>query len=152
MDLIARVHADIRDLIPGFLRNRTAELASLRRAIEEQSVQKLERLACRMYGAGNPFGFRQVTTFGKQLRGACEVADFREASRILDEYERYLGEVAIEYVDAPPKRKEWLPRIVERRQEISAIPMASAKRSIDRRVGERRKSGLRQPTRSLRAG
>ncbi len=150
MDLKALVHADIKDLIPTFLRNRAADLPALRQAIAEESAQPLDYLACRMYGVGNPFGFRQVTTFGRQLREACAAADFREATRIVARYEQYLNSVSIEYVEAPPKRKQWLPRVVERRQEASS--KENFAQPAERRIGERRKSGPAPAGRQLRAG
>lgn len=152
MDLTALVHNDIRDLIPGFLRNRDLEVRALRQAIADEDAQRVEHLACRMYGAGNPFGFRQVTTFGKQLRQACAALDFDEAAEIVAQYEQYLSDVEIKYVDAPPKRDEWLPRTGERRQEAPAAEMAAVKPAIDRRVAERRNPQAPQRARSLRAG
>lgn len=151
MDLKALVHADIKDLVPAFLCNRAADVPALRRAIAEQSTQTMEYLACRMYGVGNPFGFRQVTTFGRELREACAAADFREAARLVAQYEQYLGSVSIEYVSAPPKRKQWLPRVIERREEARPKAIA-AKPPAERRIGERRKSGPAEGGRLLRAG
>lgn len=152
MDLTALVDRDIRDLIPGFLRNRAQEVRALRQAIADEDVRRLEHLACRMYGVGNPYGFRQVTTFGKQLRESCAAQDLDEAAEIVAQYEQYLSEVTVTYVDAPPKRGEWVPRTGERRQEVPARAMEAAKPSIERRVAERRNPRAPQRARSLRAG
>ena len=110
----------------------------MRKAIKDEDAARLEHLACRMYGAGNPFGFRQVTTFGKQLRDACANQDFDEAAEIVAQYEQYLSEVSIRYVDAPPKRNEWVPRTGERRQEVPSREIEPSKPPMDRRVAERR--------------
>jgi hypothetical protein len=117
VDLTALVHRDVSDLIPRFLENRRQELAELRDAIAACAFDEIDRLGCRMYGAGNPFGFRQITTFGKQLREAAARPDPAGARRIVSQYALYLDKVQITLVDAPPKRKQWVPRLVERRKE-----------------------------------
>jgi hypothetical protein len=117
VDLTALVHKDVADLLPRFLENRRQEVLELQNAIAACAFKEIERLACRMYGAGNPFGFRQITTFGKQLREAAAKPDLAGARRIVSQYAFYLDKVQVTLVDAPPKRKQWAPRLVERRKE-----------------------------------
>lgn len=138
VDFTAAVSKDIADLVPQFLRNRRAEVAALRKAIEDRSAAHLNYLACRMYGVGNPYGFRQVTTLGRQLRDACAAEDYREARRLVAQYDKYLLGVSITLVDAPPARRQWEPRTIERRAPPSNDPAPPA---IERRGGERRRRG-----------
>ncbi|HWA37747.1 MAG TPA: hypothetical protein VG873_07780 [Burkholderiales bacterium] len=136
MDLSALVHSDVADLVPQFLASRRRDVEDLRNAIAARAFGQLERLACRMYGAGNPYGFRQVTTFGKQLREASAREDLDSAARIVSEYAVYLDTVRITIVDAPPKRKPWVPRLVERRRD--AREGAPEEKFVERRKEERR--------------
>lgn len=142
VDIYAQVTKDIADLVPAFLQNRKSEVQELRSAIAEQSADLLDRLACRMFGVGNPFGFRQITTFGRLLREASAQGDFKGASGVVDQYAAYLKEVQIAYVEAPPKRPQWEPRSAEERRQES-VPVPVERRSMQRRKSASGKEAMR---------
>ena len=75
MDLTAYVPQNIIDLLSTFLPNRRAEVGQLRQALEADDWVRLQHLAERMYALGNPYGFRQITTFGRFMREACANKD-----------------------------------------------------------------------------
>lgn len=132
VDLRAFVSHDIADLIPPFLENRRRDIDALREAVRSRSSRRLEFLASRMYAAGNPYGFRQITTFGRLIREACASGRLEGVDKVIDEYERYLEVVEVEFVAAPPKRAQWKPRSAERRTQTTEPPS-------ERRREERRK-------------
>lgn len=92
------------DLLAAFLPNRRAEIKRLLQALASADWSELQNLAERMYAVGNPYGFRQITTFGRLLREACARKDEATVARLTTEYAVYLSEVTIVEVDAPVTR------------------------------------------------
>ena len=57
-----------------------------------------------MYALGNPYGFRQITTFGRFMREACANKDRPAVHALIHDYETYLSKVTIVEVEAPMPR------------------------------------------------
>ena len=104
MDLTALVPKDILDLLSAFLPNRRADVAKLRAALAAEDWAQLQHLAERLYALGNPYGFRQITTFGRLMREACTQRDERALERLIHAYTEYLSKVVVVEVDAPVTR------------------------------------------------
>jgi len=100
-ELVARVPADIKDLIPGFRENRRREIQELRGVVAAANFERLQHIAERMYSLGNPFGFPQITIFGREMREACDAQDMKCAGRIISRYETYLADVTVTFVESP---------------------------------------------------
>jgi hypothetical protein len=107
MDLSALVPADITDLVPTFLQNRALELERLRDALAEEHFGLLQHYGERMYALGNPYGFRQITTFGRKIREACVLQDLATIGPVLDQYAEYLNHVVVTVVPKPLDRAQW---------------------------------------------
>ena len=142
MDLQANVPRDIWDLVPDFVRNRHEEVERLREALAAGDMEMLTHLAERMYALGNPYGFRQITTFGRELREALAHERIGAVRRIISQYKAYLAEVSIDQVEVPVLRSVWRERAAERRlaEAAAALPPPDLP---ERRKGERRKRALR---------
>jgi hypothetical protein len=123
MDLVARVPADLADLIPVFLENRSRERERLRRALEEGDFAKAQHLGETMYALGNPYGFRQITTFGRQIREACAAKDAAKIEQVLEEYGDYLGKVTMTVVAEPVERVKW-------KKQTSAVAIDENTKSV----------------------
>lgn len=134
MDLTAHVPQNIIDLLSTFLPNRRAEVGQLRQALEKHDWACLQHLAERMYALGNPYGFRQITTFGRFMRDACANKDRRAFHALIRDYETYLSKVTIVEVEAPMPREVLTPNAREALLAIMAAPN-------DGRGRRRRKSG-----------
>jgi len=104
MDLTALVPKDIVDLLSAFLPNRRADVAKLRAALAAGDWARLQELAERLYALGNPYGFRQITTFGRQMREACAQRDEDALKHLISAYAEYLSKVVVVEVDAPVSR------------------------------------------------
>jgi hypothetical protein len=104
MDLTALVPKDILDLLSAFLPNRRADVARLRAALAADDWAQLQHLSERLYALGNPYGFRQITTFGRLMREACGPRDEKALERLIHAYAEYLSKVVVVEVDAPVTR------------------------------------------------
>jgi hypothetical protein len=109
----------VADLIPGFLRNRQEEIGHLEEALASEDLAALVHLGERMYALGNPYGFRQITTFGRQLRDACAAQNLEPVGDLPDQYREYLSKVTIVQVDVPVIRSQWRDRADARVLTIS---------------------------------
>ena len=95
MELIACVSKDIVDLLPPFLANRQAEVAHLRAALVAHDWARVRDLAERMCAVGNPYGFRQITTFGRFMNEACFEQNVEALMELINAYSHYLSRVAV---------------------------------------------------------
>jgi len=107
MDLVALVPADLSDLIAGFLQNRSQDIEKLKSALAAEDLAAAQQVGERMFALGNPYGFRQITTFGRQIREACALHDDVSIRQVLGHYEEYLGKVAITVVPEAVQRVPW---------------------------------------------
>ena len=142
MDMQANVPKDIWDLVPGFVRNRQAEVGLLREALSAADIEMLTHLAERMWALGNPYGFRQITTFGRELREAVAARRMEVVGAVITWYAAYLEKVKVVQVEAPVPRSVWRERAAERRAEQDAFPLPGIS---ERRTAQRRKVSLRRP-------
>jgi hypothetical protein len=108
LDLTALVPKDIADLLPAFLTNRRADVARLSAALAEENWAQVRLVAERMYALGNPYGFRQITTFGRLMRTACAQRNEAELQRLVGAYSEYLSSVMVVVVETSlfPDRKK----------------------------------------------
>lgn len=105
MELIACVSKDIVDLVPPFLANRQAEVVRLRAALVAHDWARIRDLAEGMYAVGNPYGFRQVTTFGRFMRQAGFEQNVQALMDLINAYGHYLSRVAVIEVEVPAPAK-----------------------------------------------
>lgn len=133
MDLTAYVPQNIIDLLSTFLPNRRAEVGPLRQALEADDWVRLQHLAERMYALGNPYGFRQITTFGRFMREACANKDRPAVHALIHDYETYLSKVTIVEVEAPMPREVLTPNAREALLAMMAAPNDGGRRR--RRTG-----------------
>ena len=143
MDFQAHVPKDIWDLVPEFLQNRRAEVGYLREALSAGDIEMLTHLAERMWALGNPYGFRQITTFGRELRKAIAARQMEEVGALISQYEAYLGEVKVVEVEAPVLRSIWRDRAADRRVDEDGFPPPDVP---ERRMAQRRQVSLRRPS------
>lgn len=101
MNLKAQVTRDIADLVPQFLRSRRVEVHSLRAALAVQDGERLRELGQRMYAVGNPYGFTEVSTIGRQIMAASATGDFAAVGDLVAQYEEYLAKVEIVQIERP---------------------------------------------------
>lgn len=131
MDFTAHVPKDLLDLLSVFLPNRRADVRHLREGLATADFARLQRVAENMYALGNPYGFRQITTFGRLLREACAEKQRGAVSQLVREYNDYLSKVQVVEVDAPVLRSIWRDRRdAAQLEEADAEPPERESRSL----------------------
>ena len=91
------VRRDLAALVPQFLTNRRLELSALASALERSDFVVLKRVAHRMKGLGNSYGFNRITNLGMQIEDAAKAGKTAELKTRIAEYAEYLAKVDIRY-------------------------------------------------------
>jgi len=91
------VSRDLEDLIPGFMKNRSKELESLRAALTAADYEQMRQLGHRMRGVGNSYGFAKITTLGTVIEEGARRQDRAALDAAIVEYQEFLGKVTIVY-------------------------------------------------------
>ncbi len=97
----ARVTRDIVDLVPAFLHRRQQEIESLRIAVATGDPIHLRNLGQRMCAVGDPYGFTQITSLGRQILQATDHGELDLIRSLIEQYADYLQSVEIVHVDVP---------------------------------------------------
>ena len=93
----AVVDKDLEDLVPVFLKNRRAELESLRSALAAGDWDQIRQFGHRMRGVGNSYGFAPISDLGQQIEDAAKSRDAAGVGARLGEYADYLENVKVVY-------------------------------------------------------
>ncbi len=91
------VDADIGDLVEGFLARKDKDVIELRDALKRNDHETVEILGHRMKGAGEAFGFEEVSEIGKYLELAAKNWRSEEVRRLVEELSRYLESIQVTY-------------------------------------------------------
>jgi HPt (histidine-containing phosphotransfer) domain-containing protein len=91
------VRKDLAALVPQFLSNRELELAALTSALERSDFSILKRIAHRMKGLGNSYGFNRITNLGMQIEDAAKAGKSAELKTRISEYAEYLAKLEVRY-------------------------------------------------------
>jgi len=91
------VAKDLEDLIPTFMKNRAAELETLRAALAAGDLEQLRQLGHRMKGVGTSYGFEQVSVLGRQIEDGAKAGDRSGLEARIADYTDFLARVQIVY-------------------------------------------------------
>ena len=94
---VAKVPKDLVDLVPTFLKNRKADATALEHALEAQDMARIRELAERIYALGVPYGFRQLTTLGREIQDAAKARDVGTLRTSIKAYSDYVARVQVDY-------------------------------------------------------
>ena len=93
--ILVRPDPDIADLVPGYLENRSADVAVLREAIAASTFETVARLGHNMKGSGAGYGLPAISELGTAIEQAGQAADARAAAEAVDRLEAFLARVEL---------------------------------------------------------
>ena len=73
--IIAHVDPDLRDLIPGYLKNRQKDITTIKKALKAADFAKIRVLGHSMKGSGGGYGFMQVSKIGATIEMGAKNKD-----------------------------------------------------------------------------
>lgn len=94
----AKVDSDLKAFIPGYLANRSSELAVIETCLEQGDFASIKRLAHRMKGSGGGYGFDGITAIGAEMEQAAAADDAVQVRQQAAALQDYLNRLEIIYV------------------------------------------------------
>ena len=95
--IIAPVDPDLRDLIPGYLKNRQKDITTIKNALKAADFGKIRVLGHSMKGSGGGYGFMQVSKIGAAVEIAAKNKDPDSIKNHLAELSDFLKRVTLVY-------------------------------------------------------
>lgn len=96
--IIVTVDADLADLIPIFLSQRRADLATLAAALPARDFEAIRRVGHGMAGAGASYGFDHLSVLGEHIVEAGRAADVQALTRLIAEFDDYLARLSVKFL------------------------------------------------------
>ncbi len=88
----------LADLIPGFLKNKTADLDILNQALNEKNFDQIKKIGHNWKGACSSYGFHYLGEVGKQFEILAAEKNDVKLKVILDSLPKYLKNIEVDYV------------------------------------------------------
>jgi HPt (histidine-containing phosphotransfer) domain-containing protein len=88
---------DLEPIVTRFLGRKRAEIPRLRVALQERDFEEIRRLGHDLKGAGEGFGFPDLTAVGAQLERSARSRDGGAINEQIDKMDRYLTSVVVHY-------------------------------------------------------
>ena len=95
--IIIHVDSDVQELIPQFLKNRRQDIEEMQKVLETRDYETVRRLGHSMKGAGEGYGFDQITFIGARLEEYAKIQDTEKISKMIAELAHYLDRVKVLY-------------------------------------------------------
>ncbi|MBT8445827.1 MAG: Hpt domain-containing protein [Gammaproteobacteria bacterium] len=93
--IVVRIDPDIQDLVPGFLKNRAADLDLIAGHVADGNLDGVKIIGHSMKGAGGGYGFDAITDIGARLESAADDGDLAAIEDAANELRDYLGRVEV---------------------------------------------------------
>jgi hypothetical protein len=89
------VDPDIEDLIPMFLENRHGDVEKIKRLLKEENFEEIRKVGHSMRGAGEGYGFDEITEIGREMEAAAKNKDNLEVGKLNMRLAEYLSVVKV---------------------------------------------------------
>ena len=91
------VDADLRDIVPGYLENRKAELPALSGLLAGGDFKGLRQAGHKLVGSGGGYGFDRISELGRQMETAAGACDGEKLGALIAELSDYLLNLEVSY-------------------------------------------------------
>ena len=95
--VIVTIDADLEDLVPGFLENRSGDCAKLATALADNDMQSIQSIGHNLKGLGGGYGFEKISELGAALETAAKAGDREGISPLIGQLESYLENVEVKF-------------------------------------------------------
>ena len=95
--IVVKIDPELEDLIPGFLNNRTKDLATLQAALKEQNYQSIQSVGHSLKGVGGGYGFTGMSEIGAAIEKAAKERAAADLPVLIERYGKYLNALQVVY-------------------------------------------------------
>ncbi len=92
-----QIDAELKDLIPGFLKSRETDIEKVRGYLVENDFESIEMLGHSLKGNGAGYGFDELSTIGQQMEQAAKEKAPERVNKTLDDLGQYLENLEVEF-------------------------------------------------------
>jgi HPt (histidine-containing phosphotransfer) domain-containing protein len=85
--------SELRDLLPGYLKNRIKDAEALRLQLEQNDFKSIERITHKIKGSAGSYGFTELGEIGGKMEKAAQENDLDALKKLYAEMSEYLGAV-----------------------------------------------------------
>ncbi|MFT8352635.1 Hpt domain-containing protein [Clostridium saccharoperbutylacetonicum] len=96
---IVHVNIELEDLIPNFLKNRAAEINSLKEAVVNSNFEDIKFLSHSLKGTAGGYGFDQLSLLAKEIELASMNKFLEEIEKLVIELQQHFDNIEIIYVE-----------------------------------------------------
>lgn len=93
--ITVEIDEEIKDLIPGFLKRKRAEVEKINAALATGDFAAAAALAHRIKGEGAAYGFERLTEMGAALERAAKAGDHASAGQLATQVSEYIDAVEV---------------------------------------------------------
>lgn len=97
-NIIVRVDADLKEIVPGFIQNRRQDIVAMETFLYEKNYEAIRLLGHSMKGAGTSYGFHFISEIGKAIEAAAKAGSAQIIAQKKTELKDFLDGVQIEFV------------------------------------------------------
>ncbi len=98
--IVVRIDPDIADLVPGFLKNRAADVGLIAGHLADGNLEQVKIIGHSMKGAGGGYGFDAITDIGARIETAAGSGDVAAIESAAEELRDYLARVEVQPDDS----------------------------------------------------
>jgi histidine phosphotransfer protein HptB len=95
--IVVIIDIDLEDLIPGFLKNRLADVETLNTAVVEGKLETIQSIGHSLKGVGGGYGFDQLSDIGAVLELKAKSGELDGISELIDKIRDYLERIEIKF-------------------------------------------------------
>jgi HPt (histidine-containing phosphotransfer) domain-containing protein len=95
--IVVCLDAELEPIVTRFLRRKRGELPVLRTAAEARDFETIRRLGHDLKGAGEGFGFPDLSAIGAQLERCAHARDGNTITEQIEAMEAYLAAVEVRF-------------------------------------------------------
>lgn len=87
--------SEVKELVPGYLQRRRADLVVLAAALQAEDYQVLSTVGHQLKGSGVSYGCNELSTLGASLEQAAKARNLQESGRHIRLIEEYMAGIEL---------------------------------------------------------
>ena len=91
------IDPDLKELIPGFLENRSRDVQNLKAASAKNDFEALRSTGHSLKGVGGGYGFDGITEIGAEIEAFAKAGDMEKINENIAALEDYLNNIEIRF-------------------------------------------------------
>jgi HPt (histidine-containing phosphotransfer) domain-containing protein len=95
--IMVNVDPDLQELIPGFLQNRSKDLATLRQALAQGDCPVMQSTGHSLKGVGGGYGFAGLSELGAEIESAAKSGNMEALAALIERLADYLDRVEVKF-------------------------------------------------------